>query len=533
MKKELTFTLTGIILFVLFTGCGGDNQKPSSTTQVSATDGVAEYITTNIAINDDCGTFTPFGRGGSGRHSVRTLMYEKLIFTNNDTLVIENWLAKEIINKGEGVYEVTIWDYITDSLGNKMTASDIVFSFDKAIEDGNATANLRPLSRYTATGPYSVEFVFASLNVGVFEQAMNVVYCITEAGWNASGDKMTATPYGTGPYVLGDYAKDSYYTFKKRDDYWQKDLSLRASIAAANADEITLRLILDTPVRTIALERGEIDASEVSADNLGNFLNSDGTPKTGFIHEMQKTGQHFALWYTSAAPSPLADLNLRKAISYAIDTEAIARLIHGNHARIPGSIINDAWLDSGAVDHDHNNYYGYNVESAKQYLKLSDYNGETLKLMSDSQWNREVTMIAAYCEEIGVKVELILLDKAIADEYALDSKPGRFDMFFTYSSSMFYSWSALGRFDANNYTSGLNRVFVNDPVLQELYKNISDSTKHSFQAVAEFGKYVEEQCYAYAIYSYNVDFIGRSDVFERLGFEPFRNPCGSNSVYVK
>lgn len=46
------------------------------------------------------------------------------------------FIGKKLTNPSEGVYEVEIFDYVTDSNGNHITADDVLYSFEKARESG-------------------------------------------------------------------------------------------------------------------------------------------------------------------------------------------------------------------------------------------------------------------------------------------------------------------------------------------------------------------------------------------------------------
>ncbi|MDR3342667.1 MAG: hypothetical protein LBT14_07765, partial [Treponema sp.] len=95
----------------------------------------------NVGINADPGDLSPWAPVSTGRSDTEEMLYQALA-TNVDGEA-ESLLYKEYkLAADEKYVDVFLYDYIHDSAGNPLKASDVVFSFDKA----KATGNVRALS---------------------------------------------------------------------------------------------------------------------------------------------------------------------------------------------------------------------------------------------------------------------------------------------------------------------------------------------------------------------------------------------------
>jgi ABC-type transport system substrate-binding protein len=113
----------------LFAGGGGE-PKPAE----------GKGTTIIIAGEMDPGSLAPYGAEGP-RNYPCWMLYETLARTNLEGK-LEKILAKDIKQVADGVYQVTIYDYIHDTAGNHMTASDVVFSFGQFKKEGSGAAIL-------------------------------------------------------------------------------------------------------------------------------------------------------------------------------------------------------------------------------------------------------------------------------------------------------------------------------------------------------------------------------------------------------
>ena len=264
----------------------------------------AETVT--LSIMRDIGTFTPWHGFNQFLVFAQMELYEPLMFWDREGKRLISVLAKSYEKVSDGVYEVSLYENITDSNGNPMTASDVVFSFNKAIEAGGYVFALAPLKSVEAKDDYTVTFTLENEKKMSIEIMLSQIYIVTEAGFEQSGDDMVGTPVGTGPYKLREYTPSSVISLEAREDYWQNDTSLRSPSAAANAQYLELVCLSDKTSNTMALTSGSIDLSFAIADeDQATFVDFDTlTGKPGYTFHYFPGGELRMISFNCSENSP-------------------------------------------------------------------------------------------------------------------------------------------------------------------------------------------------------------------------------------
>ena len=98
-------------------------------------------------------------------------------------------------------YQVELYDYITDSNGNAITASDVVFCFQHVAEEGTNTTLTSYMESVEAIDDYTVEFTWTTAPepVGDLEAMFAKVWIYSQAAFEASTDGFATQPVATGP----------------------------------------------------------------------------------------------------------------------------------------------------------------------------------------------------------------------------------------------------------------------------------------------------------------------------------------------
>lgn len=533
MKKRISLLLAMALTVSMLAGCssGGSSDTASDT---AASEETAEAASADaasdgksvltVAAATDPGSYQPWGSTSTCKFYLKSAIYEPLFWMNMDK-ELSPILGKSYENLGDGVYEVVLFDYIEDSAGNPIKASDVVFSLDKFIEDGTQARLVASLETYEAVDDYTIRFTFSNDRIGNFESLVTAVYVLSEESYNASPDEMVTTPVGSGRYELTDYVSGSYFTVDRRDSYWQTDEQYICEKNSANADTIIVKTITDNNTIAIALENGEIDFTEnIVEDDRVNFVNEDGTPKDGYTSILIPNNSLIHLTYNCGPNSQLQDINLRKAISYAIDAEALAVSAQGNLGEAVDALINPNWLDADAeLNNSPDGYYPYDPELAKEYLAQSGYDGSPLRLLvlEGENTSGPAVLVQSYCKQVGIEIELLTYDDALYKELRVDESGLEYDMDLggIYSSNA-YTWKNSSELDINTYLTGVNHCFIADEKLQELYDIAANSQTNSPETANDLISYAAEQCYQYGIFYFSNEYFARSERVESIVVGP-------------
>jgi len=132
--------------------------------------------------------------------------------------------------------------------GSPVTAEDVVFSFNILIEKGRPTfkVTLSDFKSVEALDTYRVKFTF---NDGANTRELPMTAAglpIFSKAYYADRDFAKSTldpPLGSGRYVLDKVVAGKTVSYKRRDDYWGKDLPL--NVGRENFDKITFEYYTD------------------------------------------------------------------------------------------------------------------------------------------------------------------------------------------------------------------------------------------------------------------------------------------------
>lgn len=523
MKRISALILAWFLVVVLLAGCGGSptektsiSDSPADTTEQftdSSTYQADDLIEVDksqpmemtIGIISDVGSFYPGGSGNSGVKTKRVMLYETLFWKDANDIYYP-LLAKNYTDKGNGTYEFELFDYIYDTAGNHLTASDVIFSIEGYIIDGQNASTWATISDYHTTGEFTFEITFEPEVICQLNDFMTRVPIITEAAWNASPDEMAFDPVGTSGYILNteESILGSVYVFDRHDHYWQTDEQYICSRNQNNLSRLTAKVIPDPFTLAIALEQGDIDfATDIEANDRGLFVNTaTGEALPGYIILQGQNNSFVHMTFNCGSGSPCQDIKLRQAICYAIDAAACKYTIYGTFGGVCNAATNPNLSDSG-MEFGHDGYFDYDPAFAKQLVEESSYDGETITILviSNNTVRPIVPLIKEYCAEIGVNVDSLEYDNATYRKLRVETTGELYDIELLGTTSADDAvYVSVKELDNRSYDNGLNRLFIEDAELQELYEKAGDARTTSPDVIQQLLDHIEENCYIYGLY---------------------------------
>lgn len=198
---------------------------------------------------------------------------------------------------------------------------------------------------------------------------------ISPTAWQKAGatdkerdDWAANNPVGTGPFQFVSRVRDSKQVYKKFDGYWQK--------GKPYLDGIEWSFIVDPLVQAASFQRKEQDVLYLLTPLMAKNLKADGNNvvqlKTGMGLLM------YGIMANSLAGSSFADVKLRQAISYAIDSKAIVDSQFFGY----GIAIQQWGVPNGYWANPNFKGYPYDPAKAKQLVAEAGYpNGLKTKLL--------------------------------------------------------------------------------------------------------------------------------------------------------
>jgi microcin C transport system substrate-binding protein len=137
--------------------------------------------------------------------------------------------------------------------GTPITADDVVFTFNTLKEKGhpNFTLSLRDVTKAEAIDPHTVRYEFKGDLIRDLPLVVAELPILSKAFYTKHPFDQSSLekPLGSGPYEIGSFKPGTYVAYKRRPDYWAKDLPVNRG--RFNFDEVRYEYYRD---RTLELE---------------------------------------------------------------------------------------------------------------------------------------------------------------------------------------------------------------------------------------------------------------------------------------
>ena len=523
MKHITALLLVTAMILTLFAGCGSNNQPQATAAAannptmevgsaaevdvVAKGDGTAEHVirdSITVGVQSDPADFAPWAANSNGRTNALWGLYQELGHIISGEFVPAIVKEYTIAEDGKSM-TCTIFDYITDSAGNKLTANDVKFSFETGTALGYITG-VSMIDEIVVDNDYQFTFKFGKeLRLGDLDTIFRTAI-VTQAAYEADPNGMSTNPVGTGPYTLTSYTAGSSFTYTAREDFWQTDENYLCARDRANVKTINYVILAESSQRTMALEQKSIDmCSEISNEDIGEFR--EGGAYSGDYWTYGVPDNLSLLIFCNCDSSRLtSNKDLRTAIFYAINAETILQSVYNGNGTNPKSM-SPTWGTGYAASVDsEDNYYNYSVDKAKEYLEKAGYNGEELTILTEATGNvaNSAVLVQAFLSAAGINAKIQSVDSTILQ--ATYTNPDGWDILLTQNACNTYAVTAFNPLSSDRYTTGtINHIYDNK--LQELLATayaMSTAGEESFKALHD---YVVENAYGMNLVNYTTTYV--------------------------
>jgi len=359
MKKSI-YLAAALLLAVtmIFTACPGKTSKD---------------VTFTIAISEDIRAVDAGVAWNYVTNQVTNQITEGLVtFDANNIIITE--LAKSWHQPDELTYVYDVRDDIVFSDGSKMTMDDVLFSFERSRdpEGGTYFADFfADVESFNVDGWQFIIKLRQPSAVFKFVPATGAGRIISKAYYQAHAEDFGTASGGivaTGPFVFQSWTSGQEIVLKKNENYWNKE-KLDANIV----DTLVFRIIPEDTTRIIALQTGNADFCANLPQDQIDVLASDKN-----LNLTSVNSAHLTYLALNTERAPMNDVNVRKAISRAMDIPEFQKRIIGR-AGMAGTILpfGPALYGENAPKWQeylqNNQGYTYDIEAAKRHLAASAY----------------------------------------------------------------------------------------------------------------------------------------------------------------
>lgn len=424
MKKNIL--LGSIVVLSLILGaCGNNGGKTSETTKKETKEAISQSIV--ISTPAPISTLDTTQTTDKNTFTMIQHLFEGLTRFDETTTPVPG-IAKTIDVSEDGKeYNFTLREDAKWSNGETITAHDFEYAWKRLLSPDTQGPNAYLLDNVVnglavRNGEKPVDEVgFKATSDTEFkvtlENPQPSFLSVLAIGWLAPQQQAyvekTGAAYGTnsdsllynGAFVLTNWDGTSdTWTLEKNKEYYDQE--------AVKLEEVSVQTLKEENTGISLFEGGDLDLVRISGQNVAQYSNLDGyvtfnDVANSFLDFNKKEG------------SPLANLDLRKAIALAIDKDALTESVLADGSKPLNGLVPAGLYSNPETNEDYRKYSGdhvtYNVDEAKKHWKQAQKEvGEKLEvnlLAADTDQGKKVSeYIQSQLEENlpGLKINVNL-----------------------------------------------------------------------------------------------------------------------------
>lgn len=431
-------------------------------------------------------------------------VWETLIWRNPTTGAYEPYLATSWKWIDPTTLELELRKGVTFHDGSPMTADDVVFTFNYVLTPEAKVVTKQNVDWMKSTEKVDDHKVRIHLK-GPFPAALEYLSGPTpiypKAYFEKVGlDGFAKAPIGTGPYRIVAVENGKGIKLEKSKTYWKG-----GPIGDVAISKLEFRVIPDGETRMAELMTGGVDwiwrvpndqAKQLEAVPNVSVLAAE-TMRVGFL-QFDSTGR-------SDPNSPLKNVKVRQAISYAIDRKAMV----DNLVRGGARVMNQAcFIDQTGCTDEGVPKYAYDPAKAKALLKEAGYpDGFDIDLYAYRERDYAEAVIG-YLQAVGIHAKLNFLKYAALREL---NRAGKVPIYYQ-------TWGSFSVADASAFTGVWFKGDADDMSHDPAVKAKIDEADTTLDLAARKKLYAEAlsmiatKAYLLPMFSYSTNYAFTSDL---------------------
>lgn len=396
-------------------------------------------------------------------------VYESLL-TYDDELNVTPELATEWeVNEDQTAVTITLRDDVTFHSGEPFNAEAVAANLELFADPETGQQMYGPMS---VVADWEVQDD-VTLQVNFTEPIAELQLTDLLTSWTI-GDPTSlddsSRGVGTGPFEFSEWISGEQIVLERSEDYWGEAPAYQTLHYRVFGDMDSLISGFESDVVDVAVDVPPLDAQR---------LEDQATVLTG------NPGALIDQWRINPTEAPFDNPEVRQAIGYATDREAIVDALYHGYAEattLPYGPNSPAYDEELAASLD------YDLDHAQELLESSGLSDSELSASvtvnsSNARTGQAAQILQASLAEIGFTLEIDVLDNA---EYTENTLDGSFQMIF----------SAIGnaqKYPTRITTNSIYRLEDNPVEATDLFPDYAPAVAAANSAVTE-----EEQAEAFA-----------------------------------
>ncbi len=402
MKKKVISLMLAACMVMGMTACGSsasttDTQPAAdgttAETQAAATDAAAQTTESTgdkelaVQIGPDPETIDPALNSAVDGGNMLLHAYECLLIVGEDGTLQPGQAESYDVSEDGLTWTFHLRDGLKWSDGSDLTANDFVYSWKRVCNPEVAAPYAETVLGMVKGYDEAIDGNLDALGVSAPDDSTLVVELanpcsyfgslaafatlspVQEATIEANGEAWATAPetyVSNGPFYMTEWVPGSHITFSKNPYYWNAD--------AIKLDRLKFVLMEDSNAAYSAYQTGEVlMIKDVPTEEIPSLTGTDDFYVDPII------GTYYISLNIQKAP--FDDVNVRKALSLAIDREYVASTLMQGTYTAAGNFMGPGWMDTDGTE------FMSNANGGKPYIDTTNFEAnleEAKQLLADA-----------------------------------------------------------------------------------------------------------------------------------------------------
>ena len=336
MKRILSL----LMIMLLLVGCSGGNNGGGDAAPADGGSDAATVVT--LQAPTPLISMDPVVVTDGTSFSALTMCFSGLMSLDADGNPVPDAAESFTVSDDGTLYTFKLRDGAVWSNGDPVTANDFVYAWDRMRSEESAADyaflwDICAVESYKAVDDLTFEVKLSSPS-GFFLglTAFPSMFPINAKVAQEKGDQYalsTGDMVYNGPYTMTGWTAGYSFEFEQNPTYWDA-----ANFDANYAKKVIFREITDTQTALMEYESGNLDTVSLSGEQVD--ANSSAP---GFVNRLAGYMYYLTInmgnnHHNRTGAADLSNANIRKAISFAIDREEIARVLNDGSVAAGGIV---------------------------------------------------------------------------------------------------------------------------------------------------------------------------------------------------
>lgn len=402
MKKKVISLMLAACMVMGMTACGSsasttDSQPAAdgttSETQAATTDAAAQTTESTgdkelaVQIGPDPETIDPALNSAVDGGNMLLHAYECLLTVGEDGALQPGQAESYDVSEDGLTWTFHLRDGLKWSDGSDLTANNFVYSWKRVCDPEVAAPYAETVLGMVKGYDEAIDGNLDALGVSAPDDSTLVVELanpcsyfgslaafatlspVQEATIEANGEAWATAPetyVSNGPFYMTEWVPGSHITFSKNPYYWNAD--------AIKLDRLKFVLMEDSNAAYSAYQTGEVlMIKDVPTEEIPSLTGTDDFYVDPII------GTYYISLNIQKAP--FDDVNVRKALSLAIDREYVASTLMQGTYTAAGNFMGPGWMDTDGTE------FMSNANGGKPYIDTTNFEAnleEAKQLLADA-----------------------------------------------------------------------------------------------------------------------------------------------------